>query len=65
MTKAFINVEGGTAAASTRIHQIVESLTQQVVNALTRRMPDGGTVHIEDIQDQVELSLDACTASKK
>ncbi|MFT5396705.1 MAG: ribonucleoside-diphosphate reductase alpha chain [Gammaproteobacteria bacterium] len=57
MTKAFINVEGGTAAASTRIHQIVESLSQQVVNALTRRMPDGGTVHIEDIQDQVELCL--------
>ena len=57
MTKAFINVEGGTAAASTRIHQIVESLTKQVVSALTRRMPDGGTVHIEDIQDQVELSL--------
>ncbi len=57
MTKAFINVEGGTAAASTRVHHIIESLTQQVVNALTRRMPDGGTVHIEDIQDQVELSL--------
>lgn len=57
MTKAFINVEGGTAAASTRIHQTVASMTQQVVNALTRRMPDGGTVHIEDIQDQVELSL--------
>jgi ribonucleoside-diphosphate reductase alpha chain len=57
MTKAFINVEGGTAAASTRIHQTVESLTKQVVSALTRRMPDGGTFHIEDIQDQVELSL--------
>jgi len=57
MTKAFINVEGGTAAASTRIHQSVASLTEQVVNALTRRMPDGGTFHIEDIQDQVELSL--------
>ncbi len=57
MTKAFINIEGGTAAASTRIHQTVESLTEQVVNALTRRMPDGGTLHIEDIQDQVELSL--------
>jgi ribonucleoside-diphosphate reductase alpha chain len=57
MTKAFINVEGGTAAASTRIHQTVENLTEQVVSALTRRMPDGGTLHIEDIQDQVELSL--------
>ena len=57
MTKAFINVEGGTAAASTRIHQKVAALTEQVLNALTRRLPDGGTVHIEDIQDQVELSL--------
>ena len=57
MTKAFINVEGGTAAASTRIHRKVEDLSQQVLSALTRRMPDGGTVHIEDIQDQVELSL--------
>ncbi len=57
MTKAFINVEGGTAAASTRIHQQVEELSQQVLGALTRRLPDGGTVHIEDIQDQVELSL--------
>lgn len=57
MTKAFINVEGGTAAASIRIHQKVEALTERVLNALTRRLPDGGTVHIEDIQDQVELSL--------
>ena len=57
LTKAFINVEGRTAAASTRIHQAVESLTQTVLNAFTRRMPDGGTLHIEDIQDQVELAL--------
>ena len=57
LTKAFISVEGGTAAASTRIHQAVESLTQTVLNAFTRRMPDGGTLHIEDIQDQVELAL--------
>ena len=57
MTKAFLQVEGGTAAASTRIHERVASLSKQVVNALTRRMPAGGTVHIEDIQDQVELAL--------
>ena len=57
MTKAFINVEGGTAAASTRIHHKVEALSDQVLSALTRRMPDGGTFHIEDIQDQVELAL--------
>jgi len=57
MTKAFINVEGGTAAASTRIHQKVDDLSDQVLSALTRRLPDGGTLHIEDIQDQVELAL--------
>src|SRR5690606_16440462 len=57
MTKAFLEVEGGTAAASTRIHRMVAELTDQVVRALTRRMPGGGTVHIEDIQDQVELAL--------
>ena len=57
MTKAFLAVEGGSAAASTRIHQTVQELTTRVTGALTRRMPGGGTVHIEDIQDQVELAL--------
>ncbi len=57
MTKAFLAVEGGTAAASRRIHDTVEALTRQVVEALTRRQPEGGTFHIEDIQDQVELAL--------
>lgn len=57
VTKAFLAVEGGNAAASGRIHDTVKALTDQVVSALTRRMPDSGTVHIEDIQDQVELSL--------
>ncbi len=57
VTKAFLAVEGGNAAASTRIHQTVQELTDLVTSALTRRMPDGGTVHIEDIQDQVELAL--------
>lgn len=57
MTKAFLAVEGGNAAASSRIRNTVESLTDQVASALTRRLPGGGTVHIEDIQDQVELAL--------
>jgi len=57
MTKAFLAVEGGNAAASSRIHDRVRELTEQVVSALTRRLPGGGTVHIEDIQDQVELAL--------
>ncbi len=57
MTKAFIAVQGGQAAASARIRELVEQLTQQVVSALIRRQPAGGTFHIEDVQDQVELSL--------
>ena len=57
ITKAFLAVEGGTAAASTRIHETVAKLTAQVVGTFKRRMPSGGTIHIEDIQDQVELAL--------
>ena len=57
MTKAFLAVEGGQAAASSRVHETVEQLTGLVVNTLTRRQPDGGTFHIEDIQDQVELAM--------
>ncbi|MBM4228639.1 MAG: ribonucleoside-diphosphate reductase subunit alpha [Gammaproteobacteria bacterium] len=57
MTKAFLAVEGGNAAASTRVHETVEELADSVIRAITRRMPAGGAVHIEDIQDQVELAL--------
>ena len=57
VTKAFLAINGGQGAASARIRELVGQLTDQVVNALVRRQPGGGTVHIEDIQDQVELSL--------
>jgi ribonucleoside-diphosphate reductase alpha chain len=57
ITKAFLAVEGGTAAASSRIHETVAKLTEQVAATFKRRMPSGGTIHIEDVQDQVELSL--------
>lgn len=57
MTKAFLAVEGGQAAASTRVHETVAKLTDMVVDNLKRRQPSGGTFVIEDIQDQVELAL--------
>jgi ribonucleoside-diphosphate reductase alpha chain len=57
VTKAFLAVEGGRAAASRRVHEVVEQLTQQIVAALTRRGGAGRTFHIEEIQDQVELAL--------
>ena len=57
MTKAFIAVNGGQGAASARVRELVARLTEAVVGALVRRQPQGGTFHIEDIQDQVELAL--------
>ncbi|WP_321930804.1 ribonucleoside-diphosphate reductase subunit alpha [Paraburkholderia guartelaensis] len=57
MTKAFLAVNGGQGAASARVRELVEQLTQNVVRALVRSRPNGGTFHIEDIQDQVELAL--------
>src|SRR4026209_1985295 len=57
MTKAFLAVPGGTGAASARVREQVVRLTEAVVQALVRRQPSGGTFHIEDIQDQVELAL--------
>lgn len=57
MTKAFLAVEGGSAAASTRIHEMVASLTHDIMAVFNRRLPTGGTLHIEDVQDQVELAL--------
>lgn len=57
MTKAFIAVRGGQSAVSSSMREIVARLTDEVIHALTRRRPEGGTFHIEDIQDQVELGL--------
>lgn len=57
MTKAFLAVEGTSAAGSARIHDTVTQLVNQISNAFKRRLPSGGTIHIEDIQDQVELLL--------
>jgi ribonucleoside-diphosphate reductase alpha chain len=57
MTKAFLAVEGDTAAGSTRIHEKVTSLTQKISLSLTKRLQSGGTIHIEEIQDRVEFEL--------
>jgi ribonucleoside-diphosphate reductase alpha chain len=57
ITKAYLAVEGGNAAASGRIHELVAQLGRQITETFRHRMPSGGTLHIEDIQDQVELAL--------
>jgi len=57
ITKAFLAVEGNQSGASQRVRDQVAILSQLVNNALMRRLPAGGAIHIEDIQDQVELVL--------
>ncbi|MGE5169788.1 MAG: ribonucleoside-diphosphate reductase subunit alpha [Rudaea sp.] len=57
MTKAFLAVNGGQGAGSARVRDQVTRLTDAVVAALLKRKPDGGAIHIEEIQDQVELAL--------
>ncbi|MEC4748510.1 ribonucleoside-diphosphate reductase subunit alpha [Methylomicrobium sp. Wu6] len=57
ISKAFLAVEHGHTTLSSRMREQVTVLTQTVITALMRRLPSGGSVHIEDIQDQVELAL--------
>jgi ribonucleoside-diphosphate reductase alpha chain len=57
MMKAFLAVHGTQGAASASVREVVDALTQNVVRALMRSRPGGGTFHIEDVQDQVELGL--------
>jgi len=57
MMKAFLAVEGGNAAASNRIHDAVTAMVKNILGTFQRRLSTGGTLHIEEIQDQVELTL--------
>ena len=57
ITKAFIAEEGSNATASDRIHQLIDAISEQITQTFKRRLPSGGTLPIEDIQDQVELAL--------
>ncbi len=57
ITKAFLAVEGAVATNSNRIHDTANQLAQQVIDTFSRRLPTGGILHIEEIQDQVELAL--------
>ena len=57
LMKAFLAVHGTSGAASASVRETVDGLTENVVRALMRSRPSGGTFHIEDVQDQVELGL--------
>ena len=57
ISKAFIAVEGETGTSSSKVRDLVHKLTEQVIETIHRRLPDGGILHIEHIQDQVEIAL--------
>src|SRR5690606_271535 len=57
ITKAFLAVEGQTASGSARVRETVDSLARDITARIRHRLPDGGTIHIEEIQDLVELGL--------
>ena len=57
LMKAFLAVHGTQGAASASVRETVDALTESVVRGLLRSRPGGGTFHIEDVQDQVELGL--------
>ena len=64
ITKAFLAVHTSAAAASSSVHSRVSALSSQVEDIFRKRMPSGGTIHIEEIQDQVELALMRSEAHK-
>jgi len=57
MTKAYLAAHGSQSAASARAREITQQMTEAVMRALMRVKPEGGAIHIEEIQDQVELAL--------
>ena len=57
ITKAYLAIEGGPAAASARVRETVNKMASQISTIFRRRMPSGGSIHIEEIQDQVELAM--------
>lgn len=57
MTKTFLAIEGDMASGSSRIHETVTGITRNIADTFQRRFQSGGTLHIEEIQDRVELEL--------
>jgi ribonucleoside-diphosphate reductase alpha chain len=57
ITQAFLAVEGQQDTNPEYIHDVAANITKNVDTALKRRHTTGGIIHIETIQDQVELEL--------
>ena len=57
LTKAYLATHGNQSAASARVREVTQTMTDAVMRSLMRVKPEGGAIHIEEIQDQVELAL--------
>ena len=57
LSKAFLAGQEQHETLSANARETIAQLTADVVESLTRRRPNGGELHIEEIQDQVELAL--------
>lgn len=57
MKKAFTAVAGDSALQAQSSHEIIMKLTANISEMFQKRWPEGGTIHIEAIQDKVELAL--------
>jgi ribonucleoside-diphosphate reductase alpha chain len=55
--RAFLAVEGNNSTKSTRVNEIAFKLASSISTTLRNRWPGGGLIHIESIQDKVELAL--------
>ena len=57
--KAFLAVEGQQSADSSRIHDRIEQLTEMVTNTFNRRLPSGGTIHVDEIKEVLNLKVNS------
>lgn len=57
MSKTFLAVSGEHASLSDSQRAKIAQLTEDAVAALTKHKSEGSAIHIEEIQDQVELAL--------
>lgn len=57
VAKAIIAVEGKEVIGSVRVHNLAESVAQQITARLMLNIHNSSLISIEDVQDQVELTL--------
>lgn len=57
ITKAILAAEGHDAPNAEHVKQLAEQIVESIGSRFDKLYPSGGSINIEDIQDQVELGL--------